>query len=71
MKILIDIGHPAHVHLFRNMIKQLHIDGHKLQITARDKEVTFKLLNYYKIDFTVRPSSNTKILSKIFGIFTI
>lgn len=71
MKILIDIGHPAHVHLFRNMIKQLQTNGHTLLITARDKEVTRKLLKYYRIDFLSRPSSKNGVLHKALGIFKI
>jgi len=27
MKILIDIGHPAHVHYFRNFIKMMESNG--------------------------------------------
>lgn len=71
MKILIDINHPAHVHLFRNMIHCMQEKNHEIMITARDKEVTHELLNHYKLDFKVRPSSKTGILSKIIGIFTI
>ena len=40
MRVLFDMGHPAHVHLFKNIIKKLTADGHEVKITARDKEVT-------------------------------
>jgi len=36
MKILIDIGHPAHVHLFRNLIKNLEHKGHFVLVTVKD-----------------------------------
>ena len=49
MKILFDIGHPAHVHLFKNFILFLKKD-HDITVTAREKEVTTLLLNYYGID---------------------
>jgi hypothetical protein len=39
MKILIDIGHPAHVHFFKNAIRELEGRGHEVKVTARDKEV--------------------------------
>jgi hypothetical protein len=39
MKVLIDIGHPAHVHFFRNAIRELESKGHAVKVTARDKEV--------------------------------
>lgn len=51
MKILVDIGHPAHVHYFRNLIKQLETEGYTFLVLARDKEVTHDLLNSYGISF--------------------
>ena len=51
MKILIDIGHPAHVHQFRNAIKILKADGHKIFVTARNKEITLDLLNKFGMNY--------------------
>ncbi|MCS6819294.1 MAG: DUF354 domain-containing protein [Chitinophagales bacterium] len=51
MKILFDIGHPAHVHLFKNFINYLKIKGHTIFITSRDKEITNSLLQHYQFDF--------------------
>ncbi|VAX09306.1 hypothetical protein MNBD_GAMMA26-2 [hydrothermal vent metagenome] len=45
MRILIDIGHPAHVHFFHQPIKQLQADGHQVIITSRDKEFALELLD--------------------------
>ncbi len=47
MNILFDINHPAHVHLFRNAIKELEKRGDRIIIVARDKDVTVRLLDYY------------------------
>ena len=47
MKVLVDIGHPAHVHFFKNAIWELESKGHDVQITTRDKEVTLDLLEAY------------------------
>ena len=33
-----DIGHPAHVHLFRNCVKNSEENGCEIKITARNKE---------------------------------
>ena len=44
MKILIDIGHPAHVHFFFQPIRLLSSRGHDLLVTSRDKDVTLPLL---------------------------
>ena len=47
MKILIDIGHPAHVHFFRNAIALWRKAGDEVLITSRDKDVTLRLLDEY------------------------
>jgi len=51
MKILIDIGHPAHVHYFKNFIKIMEKKGHKFLIISRNKEIEQYLLNKYKIQY--------------------
>jgi len=51
VRLLIDIGHPAHVHLFRNARNILMKRGHRIFVTARKKEVTHSLLDEYEIDF--------------------
>ncbi len=51
MRILIDIGHPAHVHLFKNFIWEMEKHGHQIQVTARDKDVVTHLLKAYGIPF--------------------
>ncbi len=45
MRVLIDIGHPAHVHFFHQPIQQLQADGHEVIITSRDKEFALELLD--------------------------
>src|ERR1035437_869110 len=66
MKILIDIGHPAHVHYFRNFIGLMTGKGHQIQVTSRDKEVTFDLLRKYNIPFTSRGKGGKGLFGKIF-----
>jgi predicted glycosyltransferase len=65
MKILIDIGHPAHVHYFRNFIKIMGEKGHKFLITSRNKEIEHYLLNTYNIPFVDRGKGEKSILGKI------
>ena len=69
MRILLDIGHPAHVHYFRHFIRIMESKGHLFFITARNKEVTFDLLNKYKIPFISRGSGKTGLIGKIVYIF--
>ena len=51
MKILIDILHPAHVHVFRNFISLMQQEGHQIFITTRDKDVALPLLDFYNIRY--------------------
>jgi predicted glycosyltransferase len=52
MNILIDIGHPAHVHLYRNFVKEMENRGHQFRVTAKNVPAQKKLLELYKIPFT-------------------
>jgi predicted glycosyltransferase len=51
MRILVDIGHPAHVHLFKNLIWEMEKRGHQVLVTAREKDVATQLLKAYNIPF--------------------
>lgn len=51
MNILVDIGHPAHVHLFKNLILFLQRKNHNVIVVTRNKESTNSLLDYYNIDY--------------------
>lgn len=53
MNLLIDLGHPAHLHFFKNMIRNLENDGNEVQITARDKDVLIQLLDSYNFSYSV------------------
>jgi len=52
MKVLIQIGHPAHVHFFKNIIWSLKKDGHNVHIIARKKDVTLQLLEKYGFEYS-------------------
>jgi hypothetical protein len=49
MRVLVDISHPAHVHLFRHAIEQLRDDGHEVGVVSREKDVTTDLLDAYDV----------------------
>ena len=49
VRLLFDIGHPAHVHLFRNLIKRVQQEGGDVLAATRDKDVTVNLCRAYKI----------------------
>jgi len=50
MRVLIDIGHPAHVHFFRRPIEMLREHGHEILITSRLKEISGDLLDAYGME---------------------
>lgn len=68
MRIFIDIGHPAHVHYFKNFIHIMQEKGHWFFISARDKEITHQLLNYYKIPYQTRGKGKKGMAGKFFYI---
>ncbi len=51
MRILVDIVHPADVHFFKYAVREWEKRGHKVVITARDKEITLQLLRAYGLEF--------------------
>jgi predicted glycosyltransferase len=53
MRAVIDIGHPAHVHFFREALERLRAGGHEVLVAARDKDVALALLRAFGIDHTL------------------
>lgn len=49
--ILVDINHPAHVHLFKYFIKEMKERGHRVIVTAKEVNVIMHLLEVYAIDY--------------------
>ena len=67
-KVLVDIGHPAHVHYFRNFINAMIGNGHSVAVTAREKEVTHQLLDAYNIVYRSRGKGAASLIGKLFYI---
>lgn len=65
MKIFIDLGHPAHVHYFKNTIWILEKQGHSFLITARNRSLIFYLLNHYGFKFFSRGKGSNGIIGKL------
>ena len=62
--ILIDIGHPAHVHYLRNLSNELSSKGNQVFWTVKEIEVAKQLLNYYGFKYTVWPKKADGLLAK-------
>jgi hypothetical protein len=69
MKLLIDIGHPAHVHLFKHVAWGLQNKGHEILFTCREKEVVKNLLDYYNLPYISIGRHRTGAALKIIGLF--
>jgi uncharacterized protein len=65
VRILIDIGHPAHVHYFKNCIRLLEDQGHAFLIVARDNDVIHELLRQHSIPFVSRGRGGFSIPGKM------
>lgn len=58
LRVLVDVSHPSHVHLFRHAITELRRDGHEVVVTSREKDITTDLLDAFDIDH--RPISKQR-----------
>lgn len=71
MKILFNIGHPAHVHLFKNLIRELERKGHQCKITAIAKDISLHLLNAYGFEYEVVGRGMPTLASKAIELIRI
>lgn len=69
MRYLFDIGHPAEVHYFKHVIRNLEKNGHRVLVTARDKDVSLQLLYNYAIGYTCTGRNIPSRLGKIYSLF--
>ena len=68
MKLLIDIGHPAHVHLFHNLARDLEQHGYTVLFTSRDKEHTLELLKHFGLSYISFGRPYRKGICKVIGL---
>lgn len=69
MNVLIDIGHPAHVHMFRCFAHEMIGRGHKVLFTIRDKEFEKKLLDAEGLPYVNLGRKKTGKLSRLWFNF--
>ncbi|MFA7097868.1 MAG: DUF354 domain-containing protein [Gammaproteobacteria bacterium] len=68
MRVIIDIGHPAHVHLFKNLAWKLIERGDKVLFTCRDREHVVHLLRTYGFVYENFGKHYKSLKGKIFGL---
>lgn len=65
MNILIDIGHPAHVHYFKNFIEIMQKKGHVFLISARNRPMVHYLLQKYNLPYRNRGKGKNSVIGKL------
>jgi uncharacterized protein len=70
MKVIIDVNHPGHVHLFKNFARKAESEGWKILFTAKDKEVTIDLIKSYGFRYKKLGKHYTGKLGKIYSFFS-
>ena len=64
MRVLFDIGHPAHVHLLKNVAASLKKDGHQVFFSVRDIPVAKRLMQIYGMDYLELGKKKDNLLGK-------
>ena len=64
MNILMDIAHPAHVHLLRNTYFELVEKGHKVFVTVKEIPAAIILLDRYQIPYIYLGGKRDSLLGK-------
>jgi uncharacterized protein len=59
MRLLFDILHPAHVHVFKHVIGELRARGHEVAITLREKDIARELLDEYGLEYRILSQKRT------------
>ena len=68
MKVLIDIGHPAHVHVFKHFAHEMQKKGHQVLFTCREKEFIIQLLEDEGFQYVSFGKKYTTTLKKLWGL---
>lgn len=68
--ILFALGHPAHYHLYKNVIKELSDKSFNITVVISDKDILKKLLDQQKIKYFViaEKKANETIFEKFFKL---
>jgi predicted glycosyltransferase len=65
VKVLIDIGHPAHVHLFKNFTREFQKRGHLVHFSVRSSECEVELLKANGFSFSQLGKKGGSVAGKI------
>lgn len=72
MKVLFQLGHPAHFHLFKNTIADLQRDGHQTFILIRKKDILEDLLKEAGMPYiNILPSGKKSAITLILRLWRV
>lgn len=64
LNLLIDVNHPCHVHIFKNLIARLKLEGHNVFVTVKEIPSAIYLLDKYQIEYKLIRSRSDTIMGK-------
>ncbi len=68
MKILVDIGHPAHVHYFKNAVQILSKKGFDFFFVVRERDSTIELIESTGFNYCSRGKGGRGLFNKLLSI---
>jgi uncharacterized protein len=68
VRVVVDINHPAHVHYFKNFVREMGRRGHEVLITASNKELTYTLLDGCGMEYIKLGTYGKSLLRKMLDI---
>ncbi len=72
MRVLFQLGHPAHFHLFRNTIADLQRDGHETFVLIRKKDILEDLLKEAKMPYVnILPSGKKSVWTLLLRLWRV
>ncbi len=72
MRVLFQLGHPAHFHLFKNTIADLQRDGHQTYILIRKKDILEDLLKQSGMTYVnILPSGKKSALTLMLRLWRV
>jgi predicted glycosyltransferase len=68
MKTLVDIGHPAHIHYFKNLANIMQKLGHSFLFVVRERDSTMELIKSTGLHYVSRGKGGNGLLGKLLAI---
>lgn len=65
MRILVDINHPAHVHMYHYFAEEMQHRGHDVLFVCRDKEFEVRLLTNFGFKFINLGKKHKSVIGKV------